>query len=165
MNEIKVSSRFDIPTLKLGSAMHLRYRHPVFVVMRHLYLLLVPIGAIMIFFGEHTFGLLCVLMGPVLYLRKVFWQYRLIRGSKSSPQADQELQWTISTDGIRQKSQGYDKTFEWQDFHDRFLSPKGILMYVEKDVYFVLPGAAFDSREDFERVSKWCEEKIGLPSS
>ena len=106
MIEIEATSRFDAPTLRLGSAMHLRYRHPVFVVMRYLYLLLVPIGAILILFGEHTFGLLCVLMGPILFLRKIFWQYRLIRGSKSSPQAGQELKWAFSGKGIRQESEG-----------------------------------------------------------
>lgn len=164
MTEFQATSCFDAATLKLGSAMHLRYRHPVFVVIRYLYLLLVPVGAVFLFFGERTFGFLCILIGPMLYLRKVFWQYRLIQGSKSSPQSGQELHWRISRQRIRQESAGYQKDFQWRDLHDRFLSPKGILLYLEKDVYFVLPREAFGSQEDFEAVSKLCENKIRVPA-
>jgi len=160
MTEIHATSRFDAKTLKLGSAMHMRYRHPVFVVVRYFYLLLVPIGTVLLIYGDRMFGFLCILIGPILYMRKVFWQYRLIQGSKSSPQAGQELTWTISGKRIRQESQGYQKDFQWRDFQDRFLSPKGILLYLTKDVYFILPRASFDDQAEFVEVTKLCEKKI-----
>ena len=44
MKLLRATSKFDVPALKLGSALHMRYRHPVFLVIRYFYLLLVPIG-------------------------------------------------------------------------------------------------------------------------
>ncbi|MEJ6580774.1 MAG: YcxB family protein [Akkermansiaceae bacterium] len=163
MSEIHATSRFDANTLKLGSAMHMRYRHPLFVVIRYIYLLLIPIGTGLLIHGDRMFGFLCILIGPLLYMRKVFWQYRLIQGSKLSPQAGQELKWTISSKRIRQESQGYQKNFQWRDFEDRYLSPKGILLYLKKDVYFILPRTSFVDQAEFEEVSKLCEEKIQVP--
>lgn len=163
MTEIHAKSRFDVKTLKLGSAMHMRYRHPLFVVIRYFYLLLVPIGTALLIHGDRMFGFLCILIGPLLYMRKVFWQYRLIQGSKSSPQAGQELRWTFSGKRIRQESKGYQKDFQWRDFQDRYLSPKGILLYLKKDVYFILPRTSFADQAEFEEVSKLCELKIQAP--
>ena len=163
MSEINATSFFDVKTLKLGSAMHMRYRHPVFVMVRYLYLLLIPIGVILLAFGDPTFGFLCLMIGPLLFLRKVFWQYRLIHSSKSSPQAGQQLDWTFGKKRIRQESQGYQKDFQWRDFRDRFLTPKGILLYLEKDVYFILPRGSFATQKEFELVSRLCEEKIQTP--
>jgi len=160
MSEYRATSQFDVKTLKLGSAMHMRYRHPVFVVIRYFYLILVPIGALLLYLGDRTFGFLCIMLGPLLFMRKVFWQYRLIHGSKSSPQAGQSLNWTFMEKRIRQESKGHEKNLRWRDFDDRYLSPKGILLYLERDQYFILPRAAFSSQEDFEAVSQLCETKI-----
>lgn len=160
MNEYHATSRFDVKTLKMGSAMHMRYRHPIFLLFRYFYLILVPIGVLLLVLGEKTLGFLCILIGPLLFMRKVFWQYRLIHGSKSSPQAGQELKWTFSEKRIHQESKGHEKTLKWRDFDDRFLSPKGILLYLQKDQYFIVPKSAFSSQEDFEAVSKLCEAKI-----
>ncbi len=163
MSEIRATSYFDAPTLKLGSAMHMRYRHPVFVVIRYCYLALIPIGIALILAGDPQFGILCILVGPILFLRKVFWQYRLIAGSKTSPQAGQALNWSFSDFGVSQKSEVHEKDFSWKDFDDRYLSPKGILFYLSKDQYFILPRSAFSTQEDFEKVSRLCETKIALP--
>jgi hypothetical protein len=160
MNEYHATSQFDVKTLKLGSAMHVRYRHPVFVVIRYFYLILVPIGALLLYLGDRTFGFLCIMLGPILFMRKVFWQYRLIHGSKSSPQAGQELHWEFTEKRVRQESKGHEKNIQWRDFDDRYLSPKWILLYLEKDQYFILPRKAFSSQKDFEAVSKLCETKI-----
>ena len=120
--------------------MHMRNRHPIFLMFRYFYLILVPIGALLLFLGEQTFGFLCILVGPLLFMRKTFWQFRLIHSSKSSPEAGQML--------------------AWREFEDRYLSPKGILLYLQKDQYFILPKSAFSSQGDFEAVSKMCETKI-----
>ncbi len=160
MNEYHATSLFDVKTLKFGSAMHMRYRHPIFLLFRYFYLILVPIGALLLYLGEQALGFVCILVGPLLFMRKVFWQYRLIHGSKSSPQAGQELGWTFTEKKIHQESKGHEKTLKWRDFDDRFLSPKGILLYLQKDQYFILPKSAFSSKEDFEAVSKLCETKI-----
>lgn len=160
MSEYRATSRFDVATLKVGSALHMRYRHPVFLMFRYFYLILVPIGAAMIFLGENLIGFLCLLIGPVLFMRKVFWQYRLIHGAKSSPQAGQELHWTFGEKGIHQESKGHQKALKWSQFNDRFLSPKAILLYLQRDQYFILPRGAFANQEDFEAVSQLCETKI-----
>lgn len=160
MNHYQATSRFDVKTLKLGSALHLRNRHPIFLIFRYFYLILVPIGALLLFLGERTFGFLCILVGPLLFMRKTFWQYRLIHSSKSSPEGGQMLTWTFSNKTVHQESKGHEKTLEWQEFEDRYLSPKGILLYLKKDQYFILPKSAFSAQEDFEAVSKMCETKI-----
>ena len=160
MIDYQATSRFDVKTLKLGSAMHMRNRHPIFLMFRYFYLILVPIGALLLFLGERTFGFLCILVGPLLFMRKTFWQYRLIHGSKSSPEAGQMLTWTFSDKMVHQESKGHEKTLKWREFEDRYLSPKGILLYLQKDQYFILPKSAFLSQEDFEAVSKMCETKI-----
>ena len=166
MNEYQATSHFDVKTLRLGSGMHMRYRHPVFVVMRYFYLILVPIGLLLLYLGDRpvdrVFGYLCILIGPILFMRKVFWQYRLIHGAKSSPQAGQELQWTFTEKMIWQESCGHEKKLKWRDFDDRYLSPKGILLYLQRDQYFILPRSAFASQEDFEAVSKLCETRIAV---
>jgi hypothetical protein len=164
MNEYHATSRFDVKSLKLGSAMHMRYRHPIFLLFRYFYLILVPIGVLLLYLGEQTFGFLCILIGPLLFMRKVFWQYRLIRGSKSSPQTGQELRWTFTGKRIRQESKGHEKTLNWRDFEDRFLSPRGILLYLHRDQYFIVLKSAFSSQEDFEAVTKLCETKIQVKS-
>lgn len=160
MNEYHATSRFDVKTLKMGSAMHMRYRHPIFLLFRYFYLILVPIGVLLLVLGEKTLGFLCILIGPLLFMRKVFWQYRLIHGSKSSPQAGQELHWKFTDKRIHQESKGHEKSFKWRDFDDRFLSPKGILLYLQRDQYFIVPKSAFSSQADFEAVSRLCETKI-----
>ncbi len=160
MSEYQATSRFDVKTLKLGSAMHMRNRHPIFLMFRYFYLILVPIGALLLYLDEQTFGFLCILVGPLLFMRKTFWQYRLIHGSKSSPQAGQELNWNFNDQKIHQESKGHEKNLKWSDFEDRYLSPKGILLYLQKDQYFILPKSSFSSQEDFEAVSKMCEVKI-----
>jgi len=160
MSDYHATSRFDVKTLKLGSALHMRNRHPVFLIFRYFYLILVPIGALLLFLGENLFGFLCILVGPLLFMRKVFWQYRLIHGSKSSPQAGQELRWTFGVKTIQQESKGHKKTIKWRDFEGRYLSPKGVLLYLQRDQYFILPKSAFASEADFEAVSRLCETKI-----
>lgn len=160
MTSYRATSRFDVRTLKLGSGLHMRYRHPVFLMFRYFYLILVPIGGLMVFLGETLIGFLCILIGPVLFMRKVFWQYRLIHGSKSSPQAGQELHWTFSKKGIHQESRGHVKDFKWSDFEDRFLSPKAILLYLQRDQYFIVPRDSFETPSDFEAVTRLCESKI-----
>lgn len=160
MSDYHATSRFDVKTLKLGSALHMRNRHPIFLMFRYFYLVLIPIGALLLFLGENTFGFLCLLVGPLLFMRKVFWQYRLIHGSKSSPQAGQVLHWTFNDQSIRQESEGYEKTMKWRDFEDRYLSPKGILLYLKRDHYYIVPKSAFAQQADFEAVSRLCETKI-----
>ena len=160
MSEYQATSQFDVKTLKLGSAMHLRNRHPIFLMFRYFYLVLIPIGALLLYLGERTFGFLCIMVGPLLFMRKTFWQYRLIHGSKSSPEAGQELNWTFSEGQVNQASQGHRKIFKWTDFEDRFLSPKGILLYLQRDQYFIVPRSSFASQQDFEAVTRLCETKI-----
>lgn len=166
MKLLRATSKFDVPTLKLGSALHLRNRHPVFLVIRYFYLLLIPVGILIAVSAgpenrlDRILGLMMVVAGPVLFIRKYFWQYRLIQGARSSPQAGQELQWEFDGKGIRQKSGSHEIEFSWDDFSDRYLSPKAILIYLGKDQYFILPAEAFDSPEDFERVTRLCETKI-----
>ena len=70
------------------------------------------------------------------------------------------LAWTFSDHGVHQESKGHEKTLRWREFEDRYLSPKGILLYLQKDQYFILPKSAFLSQGDFEAVSKMCETKI-----
>ncbi len=70
------------------------------------------------------------------------------------------LTWTFSDKVVHQESRGHEKTLVWREFGDRYLSPKGILLYLQKDQYFILPKSAFSSQEDFEAVSKMCETKI-----
>ena len=170
MKLLRATSKFDVPTLKMGSALHLRYRHPVFLVIRYFYLLLIPIGILIAVNAgpenrlDRILGFMMVVAGPVLFIRKYFWQYRLIQGAKSSPQAGQVLEWEFDAKGIRQRSESYENEFSWGDFTDRFLSPKAILIYLEKDQYFILPAEAFESPEDFERVTKLCETRIEPPS-
>lgn len=158
--KITVSTQFDLPTLKLGSAMHLRNRHPVFTTARYLYLLLVPVGIGFLVAGERLPGFLCLLIGPILFMRKIFWQFRLIQRGQASAQADQRLRWTFSELEVEQKAKGYGRSFKWEEFGDRFLSPKGILLYLEQDQYFILPRSAFGSEEDFLTVTRLCEEKV-----
>lgn len=166
MKLLRATSKFDVPALKLGSALHMRYRHPVFLVIRYFYLLLVPIGILIAFTAgaenrlDRILGLMMVVAGPVLFIRKYFWQYRLIRGAKSSPQAGQEVHWEFTEEGFQQHSESHESEFKWSDFSDRLLSPKAILIYPEKDLYFILPREAFESQDDFLKVTKWCETKI-----
>lgn len=164
MTAYRATSRFDVRTLKLGSGLHMRYRHPVFLMFRYFYLILVPIGGLMVFLGETLIGCLCILIGPILFMRKVFWQYRLIHSSKSSPQAGQELHWTFSKKGIHQESRGHEKDLRWRDFEDRFLCPKAILLYLQRDQYFIVPRDSFGSQSDFEAVTRLCESKINPAS-
>ena len=166
MKLLRATSKFDVPTLKLGSALHVRNRHPVFLVMRYFYLLLVPIGMLVAFTAEpenrldRILGLMMVVAGPVLFIRKYFWQYRLVQGAKSSPQAGKEVHWEFDEEGIRQHSESHESDFAWSDFSDRYLSPRAILIYPGKDQYFILPREAFSSQEDFVKVTKLCEIKI-----
>ena len=166
MKLLQATSKFDVPTLKMGSALHLRNRHPVFLVIRYFYLLLVPIGILIAVNAgpenrlDRILGMMMVVAEPVLFVRKFFWQYRLIQGAKSSPQSGQELHWEFDEKGIRQKSDDHENEFVWEDFNDRFLSPKAILIYLEKDQYFILPSDGFDSPDDFEEVSRLCETRI-----
>ncbi len=157
---IKATSIFDEASLKLGSALHMRYRHPVFVVMRYLYLLLIPLGAFLLWKGDELFGYLFLMTGPILFVRKIFWQYRLIQGAKSSPQAGEQLHWTFTEEGIHQVSKFHNVDLKWGSFCDRYLSPKAILLYPQKNQYLILSREAFTSQADFEEVSRLCGEKI-----
>ncbi len=158
-------STYDPTTLKLGAALHMRHRHPVFVMFRYLYLAFIPIGALLLYLGDHTFGFLCLMIGPLLFLRKIFWQYRLIQNSKTSPQAGKRLHWTFSEKGFHQKSDQHSSDFTWKQITERHLSPKAILLYLSKEQYFVLPRSSFESQELFEKVSQLVSEKVGVIQS
>ena len=164
MSEYHATSRFDVNTLKLGSALHMRNRHPIFLMFRYFYLILIPIGGLLLYLGEKPFGFLCILMGPLLFMRKTFWQFRLIQSSKSAPEAGQKLHWVFDQKAIKQESKGLKKTIKWRDFEGRYLSPKGILLYLQRDQYFILPKSAFESQDDFEAVTRLCETKISTKS-
>lgn len=147
-------STFDEKTLKLGSALHVQYRHPTFVFFRYIYLALIPLGLFLLFvFKDQTFGILCLMIGPVLYSRKIFWQYRLLQNAKRSPEHGQEVQWTFTKKGFQQKSTSHQLDFKWSQITERYLSPKGILLYLSKEQYFVLPSSAFKTPSDFEKVT------------
>ncbi len=158
-----MTTKFDVPTLRLGSGMHMKNRHPIFLGMRYFYLILVPIGVFLLMFGgnwERILGGLCCLLGPVLFMRKFYWQYRLIHSTKSSPQAGQRLNWVFSRKGIHQESRGKEKKFGWGDFSDVYVGRKGMLLYLQKHQYFIVPKGEFDQEEDFEAVVRLCEKKI-----
>jgi len=157
---IEATSVFDEKSLKLGSALHMRYRHPIFLGLRYFYLLLVPLGAYLLWRGDELFGYLFLMTGPVLFVRKYFWQYRLIKSAQNSPQAGEELHWSFGEEGIHQRSKFHDGELKWGIFCDRYLSPKAILLYPQRDQYLILPRTAFRSQEDFEEVSRLCGEKI-----
>ena len=157
---IKATSSFDITTLKLGSALHMRYRHPVFVMMRYLYLLLIPLGAFFLWKGDEMFGYLFLMTGPILFVRKFFWQYRLIQNAKSSPQSGHNLYWTFREDGIHQTPEFHDVDLTWNSLCDPLLSPKSILLYPERNQHLILPKESFETPEDFEVVSRLISGKI-----
>jgi len=153
-------SRFDTRTLKLGSALHIRHRHPLFVMFRYLYLLLIPAGLILLYLGDRTFGTLCILMGPILFIRKVFWQYRLLQNTKNSPHANEELHWTFDENGFHHKSKIHASETSWAKIMDRFLAPEGILLYLSREQYFVLPRGVFENDADFQAVTALIQEKV-----
>jgi len=125
-------SALDPTTLRLGSALHLRHRHPMFVMFRYAYLLLIPLGAILLYFGDRTFGTLC----------------------------KKELHWTFTDEGFHQKSAAHEKDFQWQEITERHLSPRGLLLYLNKEQYFVLPKSAFRNQDEFEEVTRLVQEKV-----
>jgi len=153
-------SALDPTTLRLGSALHLRHRHPMFVMFRYAYLLLIPLGAILLYFGDRTFGTLCLMIGPLLFLRKIFWQFRLIQGAKKDNDPKKELHWTFTDEGFHQKSAAHEKDFQWQEITERHLSPRGLLLYLNKEQYFVLPKSAFRNQDEFEEVTRLVQEKV-----
>jgi hypothetical protein len=157
---IKATSIFDEKSLKLGSALHMRNRHPVFLVIRYLYLLFIPLGAFLLWKGDEMFGYIFLMAGPILFIRKFFWQYRLIQGAKSSPQAGEKLHWTFTDEGIHQTSKFHDVDLKWGSFCDRYLSPKAILLYPQKNQYLILPKESFSKLEDFEKVSRLIGDKV-----
>jgi len=162
-DEYQAVSQFDGKTLSFGSALHMRNRHPIFVIFRYFYLILVPIGVFLMIAGkggDKTIGFLCIVIGPILFMRKVLWQFRLMQGAKSSPEVGQSLQWVFSEKSVSQESKGYSKSFQWGDFVDFYATSRGFLLYLEKDRYFVVPRNSFENEEDFVAVSQLCKSKI-----
>lgn len=158
--EITAQAKFDAKMLKLGSELHMGHRHPIFVVMRYVYLLLIPLGIFVLWKGDEAFGTVFIMCGCLLFLRKYFWQYRLIKGASVSPQAGHVITTIFSEDGLKQTSDLHDVELKWGSFCDRHLSPKAMLLYPQKNMYLIFPRDGFASQEDFEAVSRVAGEKI-----
>lgn len=158
--EITARNKFDAAVLKLGSELHVRYRHRIFVILRYVYLLLIPLGIYLLLHGDEQFGTVFIFIAPILFLRKYFWQYRLIKGAKVSPHAKHELTTVFHDEGLHQTSKLHDVEMKWGSFCDRLLSPKAILLYPQKHQYLIFPRSAFATQEDFDEVSKMVREKV-----
>ena len=159
-----VRAKFDDEVLKLGSEVHMKHRHPFFVVMRYVYLLLIPLGLFLCLTaserGDQAFGIVFIMSGCLLFLRKYFWQYRLIKGATASPQAGHVITTVFSKEGLKQTSDLHDVDLKWGSFCDRCLSPKALLLYPQKHMYLIFPREGFQTQEDFDAVSKLAAEQV-----
>lgn len=158
--EVTAQSTFDAAMLKLGSALHMSYRHPIFVKMRYVYLLLIPLGIFVLSKGDKAFGTVFIMSGAILFLRKYFWQYRLIKGAISSPQAGHAITTVFSEKGLHQTSDLHDVELKWGSFCDCYISPKALLLYPQSHMYLIFPRQAFASQEDYEVVCKTVGKQV-----
>ena len=158
--EVTAKSVFDAPMLKLGSALHMSYRHPIFVKMRYVYLLLIPLGIFLLSKGDKAFGTVFIMCGSILFLRKYFWQYRLIKGAISSPQAGHAITTVFSEKGLHQTSDLHDVELKWGSFCDRYISPKALLLYPQAHMYLIFPREAFATQDDYEAVCRIAGEQV-----
>lgn len=158
--EITAKSTFDAAMLKLGSKLHMNYKHPIFVKMRYVYLLLIPLGIFLLSKGDDAFGTVFIFTGSLLFLRKYFWQYRLIKGASASPQAGHELTTFFSEQGLHQKSELHDVELKWGSFCDCLISPKAILLYPQAHMYLIFPRDAFTSQEDYQAACRMADTQV-----
>ncbi|MGC6426928.1 MAG: hypothetical protein ACON5H_08035 [Akkermansiaceae bacterium] len=160
--EVTAKSVFDPAMLKLGSGLHMSYRHPIFVKMRYVYLLLIPLGIFLLSKGDKAFGTVFIMSGAFLFLRKYFFQYQLIKGATTSPQAGHQITTVFSKKGLHQTSDLHDVNLKWDSFCDRCVSSKALLLYPQKHMYLIFPRVGFATQEDFDWVCLMAKEKIPI---
>lgn len=158
--EITANSVFDAAMLKLGSGLHMNYRHPIFIKMRYVYLLLIPLGVFVLSKGDKAFGTVFIMCGIILFLRKYFWQYRLIKGATASPQAGHKITTIFSEKGLQQTSELHEVELKWGSFCDRYVSPKALLLYPQDHMYLIFPREAFTSQEEYETVCEMAATQV-----
>jgi YcxB-like protein len=98
------------------------------------------------------FGVLLLLLGGPL----VYWQFR--RSARRSPSYGCEMTWTFDPQQIGIAGEGFNSTFTWKKLYSASISPAGLLLYPQKNLFHWIPRSAFQSQEDFAAVTSLVRE-------
>lgn len=160
MSRIKITTRFDKDSLRLGATEHLKHRHKWFNRSRYLYLVVfIALGIFMLIKGDLPFGFTFLTLAPLLFIRRYFWIHRLIGKANSSPHYEQNLSWVFTDTDIEQSAQDLHSKFAWTSLYETVVAEKAILLYPQKGIFYTLPRRDFSSDADFLSLAKLSQEK------
>ena len=86
------------------------------------------------------------IISPILSL----WESR--RKVAKIPTIDKEMTWWVDDKGISARGEGHDFSAAWSTAYAALVSPKGILVYPQKELFYWIPATAFPSPGEWERA-------------
>ena len=80
----------------------------------------------------------------------VLWLSR--RKLAAIPIIDKPVTWWVDEKGISARGEGFEFSASWSTAYSALVTPKGILIYPQKNMFYWLPATAFASPAEWERA-------------
>ena len=103
---------------------------------------------------------LLVYLVVLFFLRRLMVSWRLRRSYAKSPARDSEVEWQITEDTLRTAYVHGSSEQAWSAFYKAVLTPKGLLLYPQPQVYQWLPRHAFHGESEFNWVAETAQRRI-----
>lgn len=154
---IAATSRIDLPTMREGRKWHQRTRHPLFPLLPLLGLLLLVAGLWLPSAGYRGNALPYGLgaFGVWLILRSFVYDWWFRNLVKKMPMLGEEVTWSFEEASFSMQVRSNTSKSELSSLYRATATPRGILLYPQKNLYYWLPAAGFATAEDYETVAAW----------
>jgi hypothetical protein len=101
-----------------------------------------------------VFGVFLIFLSRPL----AFWQFR--RAVRRSPSYGSEMTYTFDPEQITNSGEGHHATFTWKKLYSATVTPEGILLYTNKNLFHWIPLSAFTSSSDMATVQTYLRNNL-----
>jgi hypothetical protein len=139
--------------------LHMWHRYRIWLMLRTFLSVGLILAGIVILIsqGPHPMSILMLMIGTFALLRPMIWKIMHARKLRQLPGYGHSVVYTFTPEGINIHGEDRRAEVRWSDIFEPVPSKRGLLLYHEKKSYTWVPREAFDSAQDFERVSAWAK--------
>ncbi|HEX7261398.1 MAG TPA: YcxB family protein [Luteolibacter sp.] len=155
MPPITVRFRWTLEDLLTGRKLSLRLNRSLFYIRIALGIALIGFGIRKYLLGDPlwVFFLSFAIILPIALLVKSVIQKQLIRRQFSKrPDANAEVAWTVTDQGISASSPHSKSEIQWSAFQRVIATPAGFLFMPNRQIFHFIPTRAFETPADIENL-------------
>jgi hypothetical protein len=83
------------------------------------------------------------------------WQFR--RNFRSNPNKDVLITWVLTEEKLYSEGEGFDFNLAWRKVFQVIDSPKGFLIYPQKNLYYWIPTSGFANQAEIECIRQFAK--------